>query len=191
MSLLSTLDRPVRVVRTGALVGRRAFSEVRAFEFPPPIGRVSARLAESADAVTLPTVWPSLQDVDFWVDTRRRVLNTLIAAAARSRSLRSAMRFAQGVGRRLTKRLGSASGGFGIDVEDANGVRRSSGFFHSSHSYIVAVAPAVLSARRIAAGMFGSSGLVPADLQVDSWELVTYLRTLDITDFGIPGQPAR
>ena len=191
MSLLSTLDRPVRLVREGSLVERRAFSEARAFEFPRPIGRVSARLAESADAVTLPMVWSSLRDVEFWVDTRRRVLNALIAGAARSRSLRRAMRVAQGAGRRLTKRLGSASGAFGIDLEDANGARHSLGFFHPSHSYIVAVAPAVLSARRIAAGTFGSSGLVPADLQVDPWELVTYLRGLGITDFGIPGQPVR
>jgi hypothetical protein len=114
-----------------------------------------------------------------------------MAAAARSGSLRSAIRVAQGVGRRLTKRLGSTSGGFGIELEDANGARHSSGFFHHSHSYIVAVAPAVLSARRIAAGTFGSSGLVPADLQVDPWELVTYLRGLGITDFGIGGQPER
>jgi hypothetical protein len=185
MSLLSTLDRPVRLLRGGALLERRAFSQARPFEFPRPIGRVSARLAESADAVTLPTVWPSLRDVDFWVDTRRRVLNTLIAAAARSRSLRSAMRVAQGMGRQLTKRLGSVSGGFGIDVDDTNGDRRSLGFFHSSRSYIVAAAPAVLAARRITAGTFGTSGLIPADRQVDPWELVRYLREAGITDFGI------
>jgi hypothetical protein len=190
MSLLAALDRPVRLVREGSLVERRAFSQVRFFEFPRPIGRVSARLAESADVVTLPTVWPSLRDVDFWVDTRRRVLNTLIAAAARSRSLRSAMRVALGTGRRLTKRLGSVSGGFGIALEDTNGVRRSAGFFHSSHSYIVAVVPAVLAARRLAASTFGSSsGLVHPDRQVDPWELVVYLRGAGISDFGIPSRP--
>jgi saccharopine dehydrogenase-like NADP-dependent oxidoreductase len=187
MSLLSALDRPVRVVRDGALVERRAFSQTRAFEFPPPIGRVSARLAESADALTLPSVWPSLREVDFWVDTRRRALNALIAAAARSGLLRSTMRAAQGVGRRLTKRFGSASGGFGIELEDANGVRRSSGFFHASHSYIVAVAPAVLAARRIAAGTSGLTGLIPADRHVNPGELIEYLRAAGIKDFGIDG----
>jgi hypothetical protein len=185
MSLLSTLERPVRVVRDGAIVERRAFSQVRAFEFPAPIGPVSARLAESPDALTLPGIWPSLRAVDFWVDTRRPVLNTLVAAAARSSAILSAMRAMSGVGRRLTKRFGKTSGGFGIELEDANGARRSSGFFHSSHSYIVAVAPAVLAARRIAAGSFGLSGLVQADRQVDPWELVTYLRQSGIEDFGI------
>jgi saccharopine dehydrogenase-like NADP-dependent oxidoreductase len=185
MSLLSTLERPVRAVRDGSIVEGRAFSRARMFEFPAPVGRVSARLAESADALTLPLVWPSLRDVDFWVDTRRPVLNALIAAASRSALLRSMMRPAQGVGRRLTKRFGRSSGGFGVEVEDATGARRSSGFVHSTRSYIVAVAPAVLAARRIAADTFGSSGLVAADRQVDPMELVSYLRGMGITDFGI------
>ncbi len=191
MSLLSALDRPVRVVRDGALVERRAFSQARAFEFPPPIGRVSARLAESADALTLPSVWPSLREVDFWVDTRRRALNALIAAASRSGLLRSMVRMAQGAGRRMTKRFGSTSGGFGIEIEDANGVRRASGFFHSSHSYIVAVVPSVLAARRIAAGTFASPGVVAADRQVDPWELVRYLSGAGIRDFGISDSSSR
>jgi len=185
MSLMSALERPVRVVRDGSIVERRAFGEARAFEFPAPIGRVSARLAESADALRLPSVWPSLREVDFWVDTRRPILNALIAAAARSRMALSAMRALQGIGRRVTKRFGAASGGFGIEVESADGVRRSAGFVHANHSYIVAVAPAVLAARRIAAGTFGPSGLVSADRQVDPLELVQYLRKAGITDFGI------
>jgi saccharopine dehydrogenase-like NADP-dependent oxidoreductase len=185
MSLLSSLERPVRSVRDGSLVERRAFSQARVFEFPPPVGRVSARLAESADALMLPRVWPSLRVVDFWVDTRRPVLNALVAAASRSGVLRSMMRTAQGVGRRMTKRFGATSGGFGIEVEDAAGARRSSGFLNSGHSYIVAVAPAVLAARRIAAGTFSPSGLVPADRQVDPVELVAYLRSMGIRDFGI------
>jgi saccharopine dehydrogenase-like NADP-dependent oxidoreductase len=187
MSLLSTLEHPVRVVRDGSLVERRPFGESRAFDFPPPIGRVSARLAESADAVTLPLVWPSLRDIDFWVDTQSPLLNVLLTAAGRSGFLRSTMRAAHDIGRRMTKRFGATSGGFGIDVEDANGLQRSAGFFHASHSYIVAVAPAVLAARKIAAGTFDSTGLVPADRHVDPWELVDYLRAAGIKDFGIDG----
>jgi saccharopine dehydrogenase-like NADP-dependent oxidoreductase len=191
MSLMSSLERPVRAVRDGSLVERLAFSAAQVFEFPAPVGRVSARLAESADALTLPSVWPSLRDVDFWVDTRRPILNALIAAAARSGILRSMMRSAQDAGRRMTKRFGATSGGFGIELEDANGVRHSSGFVHSTRSYIVAVAPAVLAARRIAAGTFSSSGVVPADRQVDPVELITYLRGMGISDFGIDHPDAR
>jgi hypothetical protein len=187
-SLLSMLDHPVRVVRNGSVVERRAFSETRAFDFPPPVARASARLAESADALTLPRIWPSLRDVDFWVDTRRAVLNALLAAASHSGSLRSAVRAMHEVGRRMTKRFGATSGGFGIEVEDVSRTRRSSGFLHSRHSYIVAVAPAVLAARHIAAGAFAPTGLIPADRQVDPWELVGYLRESGITDFGIQGK---
>ncbi len=185
MSLLSTLDRPVRVRsrrHRSSSGGRSAWRARSSFRRRSAV--VSARLAESADALTLPSVWPSLREVDFWVDTRRPILNALIAAAARSGVLRSTMRAAQGVGRRLTKRFGSTSGGFGIEIEDAAGARRASGFFHASYSYIVAVAPAVLAARRIAAGTFSSSGLAPADRQVDPWELVEYLRAAGVRDFG-------
>jgi hypothetical protein len=187
-SLLSMLDRPVRVVRNGSLVERRAFSETRAFDFPLPVARVRARLAESADALTLPRIWPSLRDVDFWVDTRRDALNALFAAASRSGWLRSAVWAARRAGRRVTKRFGSTSGGFGVEVEDRSGARGSTGFFHHTHSHIVAVAPAVLAARHIAAGAFASTGLIPADRQVDPWELVGYLRESGITDFGIQGK---
>jgi short subunit dehydrogenase-like uncharacterized protein len=188
-SLLSMLERPVRVVRNGSIVERRAFSETRAFDFPLPVGRVPARLAESADALTLPRIWPSLRDVDFWVDTRQNALNALFAAASRSGWLRSAVWAVQRAGRRLTKLLGSTSGGFGIQVEDTSGARRSSGFFHHTYSHIVAVAPGVLAAREIAAGRFASTGLIPADRHVDPWELVGYLRASGITDFGIPAKP--
>jgi Saccharopine dehydrogenase NADP binding domain len=187
-ALLSMLDRPVRAVRDGSLVERPAFSQARVFEFPAPVGRVSARLAESADVLTLPAIWPSLRDVDFWIDTRRRVLNALLAKASSSERVRSLVRSAQDVGRRISKRFGSWSGGFGVELEDASGDRRSLGFVHLSHSYIVAVAPAVLAARRIAAGTFTaseSSGVVRADRQIDPWELVEYLRAAGIRDFGI------
>jgi hypothetical protein len=189
MSLLSTLDRPVRLLRNGSIVRGLAFSQTRAFTFPPPIGETSARLAESADAITLPRVWPSLRDVDFWVDTRRRLLNSLIAAAARSQSLGSTLRGLESTGRRIMKHMGSTSGGFGIELKDANGDGHSSGFLHPTHSYIVAVVPAVLAARRIVTGTFASTGLISADRQVDPWELVGYLRGSGIADFGIPGQP--
>jgi NAD(P)-dependent dehydrogenase (short-subunit alcohol dehydrogenase family) len=186
--LLSMLDRPVRVVHDGTLVERPAFSQARAFAFPAPVGRVSARLAESADVLTLPRIWPTLRDVDFWIDTRSRVLNALLAKTPTSERVRSLLRSAQRVGRRMTKRFGSRSGGFGLEIEDATGARRSLGFVHDAHSFIVAVAPAVLAARRIASGTFAgseSSGVVPVDRQVDPRELVEYLRGVGIKDFGI------
>src|SRR5439155_15284774 len=130
----AALERPVRVLRGGSHVERIAFSGRRAFDFPPPVGRVHAWLAESADAVTLPRVWPTLRDVDFRVDTRRGLLNALFAAAARRGSLRRMLRALQPAGRFVTKRFGASSGGFGVEVADANGERASAGFVHPTHS---------------------------------------------------------
>jgi len=184
-SLLSTLERPIEVWRDGALVERRAFSEVRSFVFPPPVGGVRGRLGESPDALLLPIAWPTLRDVDFWIDTRRRALNALFAAAARTRSILQLVRRTQPVGRKLTKYLGARSGGFAIEVEDATGHTAAAGFVHATHSYVVAVAPAVLAATEIAAGRFHARGLIPPDQHVDPRELLTWLERAGLRAFGL------
>ena len=175
LSLFSSLEGPIRVGRGGCLVEARAFSQQRPFTFAPPVGRIHGRLSESPDAVRLPLIWPTLRDVDFWVDTRRRLLNTLFAAAGRDRSLRALARAVQPAGRRIAKWFGARSGGFAVEVEDAGGRRHAAGFVHATHSYTVAVAPAVLAARALVAGTFAGRGLIPADRQVDPRELVAYL----------------
>jgi short subunit dehydrogenase-like uncharacterized protein len=186
-SLLASLERPVRLLRGGRLVERPAFSEERRCEFAPPVGIVRARLGESADAVTLPPIWPTLRAVDFWVDTRRRLLNAVFAAAARHRPVRRLVRTLQPVGRRAAKRFGARAGGFAVEVEDAAGALHAAGFVHPSHSYVVAVAPAVLAAKAIRAGTFAASGLVPADRQVDPHELVAWLARAGVHLFSRRG----
>jgi short subunit dehydrogenase-like uncharacterized protein len=183
-SLLSILERPVRVLRGGRLAELRAFSEERRCELAPPVGAVRARLGESANAVTLPPVWPTLRDVDFWVDTRRPLLNALFAAAARHRPLRRLVRLLQPLGRQVAKRFGARAGGFAVEVEDAAGARHAAGFVHETHSYVVAVAPAVLAARALAAGTFTGSGLVAADRQIDPHELIAYLARAGVQHFS-------
>jgi hypothetical protein len=184
-SLFSTLERPIRVWRGGAFVQKHAFSEVRRFEFPSPVGSVDGRLAESPDGLLLPPVWPTLRDVDFWIDTRRRALNALFAAAARRRSVLQAARRLQSIGRRVTKYLGAKSGGFGIEVEDRTGTKAAVGFVHATHSYVVAVAPAVLAARAIAAGRFRACGLIPPDRYVDPQDLAAWLERAGVSAFGL------
>ncbi len=117
-SLFSSLERPIRVLRGGRLVAATAFGERRRFDFAPPVGTVEARLSESPDAVALPAVWPTLREVDFWVDTRRRLLNAAFAAAARHRSVRRLLRTLQPLGRDARETLGDADdlahGGRGV-----------------------------------------------------------------------------
>ena len=183
-SLFANLERPIRVFRGGRLVEKRAFSEAKRFEFAPPVGKVEARLGESPDAIRLPPIWPTLEEVDFWVDTRRRLLNSMFASAASHPSLRSLLRIMQPVGRRAAKRFGARSGGFAVEVEEADGARHEAGIVHGQHSYVVAVAPAVLAARAIKAGTFTAAGLVPADRQVDPQELVDYLGQAGVQFFS-------
>ena len=185
-ALFSILARPIRLRRSGALVERPAFSEERRLDFPPPVGLVRGRLGESPDSLFLPEVWPTLRDVDFWIDLRRRPLNALVAAAAGSRSLRRLLGALQPVGRRMTKVVGARSGGFAVEVEGASGARAAAGFVHASHSYVVAVAPAVLAAKAIAAGRFPASGLVAVDRHVEPHELVAWLRRAGVVHFTYP-----
>lgn len=182
-SLFASLERPIRLLRGGRLVERRAFSATSRFDFAPPVGTVEARLGESPDAVTLPPVWPTLREVDFWVDTRRRLLNAAFAAAARHSALRRLLRGVQPAGRRVAKWFGARAGGFAVEVEDASGARHAAGFVHATHSYLVAVAPAVLAATAIRARTFTASGLVAADRQVDPEALVDYLRRAGVQLF--------
>ena len=184
-SLLSTLGRPIHVRRAGALVEARAFGEAREFLLAPPIGSIVGHLAESPDSILLPAVWPTLADVDFWIDTRRSVLNRLFALAAGHKSILRVVSAAQPVGRRLTKAFGARSGGFGVTVADGEGHTVTAGFVHARHSYIVAVAPAVLAARAIAGGQLRGSGLLPPDRHVDPYELVTWLRRAGVHTFGV------
>jgi hypothetical protein len=90
----------------------------------------------------------------------------------------------QPIGRRASRCLGARSGGFAVEVEDAGGETHAAGFVHPRHSYVVAVAPAVLAARAIKARTFTATGLVPADRQVDPHELADYLRRAGVQFFS-------
>lgn len=124
------------------------------------------------------------------MDTRRRLLNVALAAAAKRPAVLGLVRGLLPAGRRLAKRFGARSGGFALEVEEANGARRVAGFVQARHSNVVAVAPAVLAARAIRAGMFAATGLVAADLQVDPHRLIDYLRRLDVEYFHYDASPA-
>ena len=184
-SFFSAIGGDVRLVRDGALVRQPAFSDARALAFPQPVGRVSAMLAESADAITLPRIWPTLRHVDFWVDTRRDSFNRLFGAAARMPRLLSMVRALEFIGRPLARLVGARSGGFAVDVEDARGRRVVAGFVHASHSYLVAVAPAVLASRHLAAGTLNATGLVPPDRHVNPSELREWLERAEVSYFEL------
>ena len=127
---------------------------------------------------------PTLRQVDFWVDARRPVLNGLLGATARMPRLFSMMRAFVPVSRPVARLVGARSGGFAVDVEDARGRRVVAGFVHASRSYLVAVAPAVLAARRLVDGTVSATGLVPAGRQVDAFELREWLQREGVSYFA-------
>jgi hypothetical protein len=180
-SLAHSVGRPVRAFRGGRLVTAVGWSESRPFVMPPPIGRCRGYLMEGALAVTLPRLWPGLRETGFWVDTRVRGLNPMLALAARWSPLRGAIdRLRRRGGAAVARLLGSTAGGMLVEIEGANGSVTEARVHARRRSYLAAVAPAVVAATDLASGRGPGPGLVPHDRQVDPARLLAYLRNLGI-----------
>jgi hypothetical protein len=181
LSLIQTVGQPVRLWRDGRFQTDIGWRESRRFPMATPIGTVCGRLFESADSLYLPQIWPSLRDVVMYVDTRTPGLNWLLWLAAHSRAMRNGFRRGVGIGTAIARRLGPTAGGLGYDIEDAAGRIRRCAITAKKHSYLTAVAPAVLAARAIREDRFTERGLVLPDRQVESSELFAFLRAAGIS----------
>jgi len=149
-----------------------AWRTSRTFQMPAPIGVVRAHRLWSADAVTLPPVWPSLREIAFFVTTRTAAGNAMVGMAARFPAIRLFLPAARG----LASRFGAMTGGVGIEVD---GVRFA--VMARERSWRSAVAPAVLASRAIAEGRHPHRGLVSPDGHVEPKDLVDYLAGLGIS----------
>ena len=178
-SLLASLGKPVMVRRDGQVIAMPGWRTSRTFGWP---GGRTARgyLTESADALLLPAIWRSLRSVDFWVDTQMPVVNALLAAAAMHPLGRALVQRLSGVGSAIARRVGTAAGAFGVEVEQADGAAFRRVLSGSTGSYVIAVAPAVLAVRALASGRFAHTGLIPPDHHIDPQELLTYLQSSGI-----------
>ncbi len=179
-ALRNSLVRPIQILRGGSLVPARGWRESRVFLMPPPIGRGRGYLMESIHAATLPRIFPTLRDADFWVDSRVPGLNRVFCLLARVPAV--AARLAR-AGRRsmsLARAFGSTAGGMLAEIEDGSGAVTQARVFAPRRSYLAAVAPAVLAIRAIASGRFTERGLVSHDRHVDPDELIAYLGRLGI-----------
>ncbi len=188
-ALRHSLARPIRILRGGSLVPARGWRESRVFLMPPPIGRARGYLIEGIHAATLPRIFPTLRDADFWVDSRVPGLNRVFCLLARAPAV--AARLAR-AGRRsmfLARAFGSMAGGMLAEIEDASGAVTQARVFAPRRSYLAAVAPPVLAIRAIATGRFTERGLVPHDRHVDPDELIAYLARLGI-ECSFTGPPA-
>ena len=117
LSLLRSVGRPVQVFRRGTLESRAGWSEASRFSFPSPVGRINGRLFESADSMYLPRIWPTLQQVEMYVDTNTAGVNSLLQLAAMFQPVRELLLQKIDWGTWLARKLGSSAGGIGYEIE--------------------------------------------------------------------------
>lgn len=179
-SLLGSVGQPVTILDAGRPAVRLGWRETRGFPMPPPLGRVRGHLFESADAVTLPRLWPGLQRVDFYVDTRVPGLNVTFSLAAHWPAFQRLLQAFLKPGLALVKLLGSPLGclAFEIEARDRRVVRYA--LVAAERGYLTPIVPAVIAARAIAEGRFAPTGLIPADQQVEADVLLGYLQALGV-----------
>lgn len=179
-SLLAQVGAPIDVFRDGRWSAATGFAETRGFHMPPPFGRVRGGLLESVDAVMLPRIWPSLETVEFFLDSRAPGVNAMLSLAARSRAARRWMLRLGRVGMAYTRALGASSGCVLMEVEGAGGTKGGCALVATEKGYLTPAVPAALAALAIARGSFPHSGLVPADRQVEPESLWRRLEALGI-----------
>jgi hypothetical protein len=178
-SLLRSLSHPVRVLRDGHLTTVIGWSRSRVFRLP--LGReVRGYLVESADAVTLPRVWPSLRNVDFSVDTHVFGLNRALAAVMHLPPGGRLLEVLAPVGLPLARLMGSHAGGYSVEVTGDGGRVSTTVLVAQRRSYMAAALPATVAAASLAGGISPSPGVVPADRLCDPDELFAELRNAGI-----------
>jgi hypothetical protein len=177
-SALDSLGREIEVWREGKPGAARGWGEPRKFEFPAPVGCTTCRLVEFPDTLFLPREFPTLALVESRAATRIRGLDALLAVAGRIPGFPSLIRaalFPATVA--MLRPLGREGGGVGVEVVGSKGETKRVTVSGSTDSHFVAVAPAVLAARRLSADSVRSRGLVPASHAVADAELLDLLRS--------------
>ena len=175
LSLIQSIGQPVRTLRDGKLESLRGGSESRRMALPEPLGTIRGWLFESADAVYLPLIWPTLRDVNMYVDTNTPGVNGLLRCGARSPALRRMLESQVSLGTRISRIFGATRGGLGYEIRSADGPLARVVVFSDEASYVTAVAPAVLAAHSLAHDEFELEGLIRPDQHVSGNELLRYL----------------
>lgn len=183
-SFMASIRRDIQVWREGALATVRGWSAAGSLDLPAPVGRITGRLVETADAAHLPPVCPTLRSIEFRVDTRVTGANLLFRVAAAIPPVRTAIAWTLRPSLSIARLLGAESGGMAAEVFGPTGARTAWALVAPRHGYLVALAPAVLAVRALAEDKFPHRGLVPPHKQVDPdplWKL--------LADWGIAMQP--
>jgi hypothetical protein len=177
---MRSVGQPVGVLRDGQPVTRTGWRESRPFRMPPPIGAIRGHLYETADPLTLPHVWPSLRQVDFYVDSRVPGLNAAFSLAARSRLVWQILKTFLRPGLAVARALGPDIGCLAFEIEAADGQQARLALVGGERGHFTPIAPAVLAVRALAEDRVAPTGLVPVDQYVDADELIRYLEAIGI-----------
>jgi hypothetical protein len=151
------------------------WSESRTFSLSPPLGPIRGHLFESADALYMARMFPSLRDVAMYVDANTFGANTALSVAAHSNVIRRAMQSGIGLGTWLARRFGSTIGGVAYEIENENGQVARYALVAELNSYLIAVAPAVLAVQKMANDQFNERGLVLPDRYAELSEILEFL----------------
>jgi saccharopine dehydrogenase-like NADP-dependent oxidoreductase len=160
-SLLASVGRSIEVRRAGELRRVRGWIETREF---PALGR-RGHVMEMADTFTLPRVFPSLRDVDFWVDPNTPGVSPLMRLLARAPALAPIAAALAGFVTPLARIAGSEEGVLAYEVEGSAG-ERATIVFTGRESFLMAALPAALAAIRLASGDACPAGVVPVNQHV-------------------------
>jgi len=170
-SLLASVGQSITVWRSGQFVSLPGWTEVHQFAAL----KRSGHLMEMADAFTLPRVYPSLRNVDFWVDPNTRGAGVLLSILARVPAFSPLARH----GLPLARILGSNEGILAYEIEGEKG-EQSNVAFTGRDSFLMAAIPAALAASRLSSGEPCPAGVVPVHQHIDGVALAAAL-----TRYGI------
>jgi hypothetical protein len=173
----SGVSAPVRLTAfLGTQRMERGFGASRRWAGGTPLGRRRGWLFDTPDGVLLPRSHPTVATAEAYVDPNIPGLAAVLAVAARAHPLRAAMRWALATALPLARRMGGAHGGFGCEVQGADGATVRLVLSAERDAYRLAVIPAVLAVRALAGGRVPHTGVLAPHQQVDADELLAELR---------------
>ena len=173
-ALLRTVGQPIRILRSGELRTVLGWRESRTIRLPSPLRAIRGHLFESADALWLPRICPSLKDVAMYVDANTLGANAMLTMAAHSRIVRHMMQRGLGFGTRLARRFGANVGGIAYEIAGDDGRTARFALFAEKNSYLVAIAPAVLALQTMANDALVDRGLLLPDRYADPLAILRF-----------------
>ncbi|HUP44303.1 MAG TPA: hypothetical protein VM779_02215, partial [Thermoanaerobaculia bacterium] len=129
---------------------------MRTVQFGQPLGRRRGVVVRSADAITLPRVFPSLRDMELVVDAGIPGVNAMLA---RPGLRQYATRYESKL-MAVARAIGPKRGVLAFEIAEGGGKSKHQ-YFTGDNTHLTAIIPAVLAAQSIAAGKFPHRGVVP------------------------------